>query len=1127
MKSIIKKVVVVLASFALLFSLVSSLKVDAKTKSITAKLHSLSQNERTSKIEKTANYSDDTIIIKYSSALSASDHRKAGGTVVNQIKGLNYVAVKVSNKNKLQQTIKNYQKNSKVVSVGLSPKYQHAGSVDPKVSEQYMHSILKTADAQKLAGNNQVKVAVIDTGIDRNHPELKGSILSSTNIMNPMNPATTDIHGTHVAGIIAAKKDNGIGGYGINQNVKILSYDIFDADMWTFDYTIANAILKAVDQGADVINMSLQGSMPSTVLEEAVNKAISSGVVVVAAAGNQGSDMPIYPAKYEGVISVGSINSEKKLSEFSSYGASTDVVAPGENIYAPFYDAQKGSTFANLSGTSMASPVVAGTVALLLSKYPNLKPAEVEYILEKTATDLGEKGFDHKYGNGLINPIAAMKFDVKKIPSLVKEKWGEKEIIKNAEQISIPAKLKHSFTKPSEQKWVKIPVEKGEYIQTSLIGAKQYDYKMSIHFYGNNQKQLMDVNDVTEGKTEGRLIQAPFSGTLAIGVKDVNGNFDVSGQNQSSFTLVVDKVTQIPKTESTLENPIKIDKWPFNQDNLYMAGENGDSDYFHFTSKEAHFMKFDVTGIPGVDISAAVYEKEQLFPATSEKLGVEDIPALYTSNMHGIGEGETLLFQTEPEKEYYLKVTNKGTFGYVTLEQLLLGLVGGMEEKEPAGSALPYSVSLVGKIIPEDEDHYSSMDDSTMMNVLTEDDSERINLLESVALPYELGGTIQGYLQNTMDQDWYKFNTSSAGIYQFQLPTPKENIPNLGLYEVIIDKDENGKAYQLLSLVSTNEDWSSYNDWVKGEFFASLKADKTYYLSINPNYNTYQIPYDGYQVTSKLVVKDAGDSYEENNNPEQAKDFPASGVTANFSTANDIDTYYFTAKEKAIYGVKFSRTPLTSKLKAKYPKELLSPYLGLMEITEDVNKNHKIDDKDLEYRTYLLKNTADGTTTGSFEAKKGKSYFITVLGLVDSSSAISLWPYQLKVDSVNKKDEDAGSKVKNNKPSKPIKLQKKSSKLYSTTGYFNTGYENGDEDWYIYQPTKTEQVTLTLDASQELDGVIEVYRNGKRVAKSDIYGQGDKEILSLKMTKGTYYVKVRDGQGRASIDPYTLSLKVK
>ena len=116
------------------------------------------------------------------------------------------MAVKVKNKDKLQQTIQNYQKNSKVDSVQLSPIYKQTGTVDPKLSEQYVHNLLKTADAQKLAGKNQVKVAVIDTGINKNHPELKGSILSSSNMINPMNPTQADIHGTHVAGIIAAQK---------------------------------------------------------------------------------------------------------------------------------------------------------------------------------------------------------------------------------------------------------------------------------------------------------------------------------------------------------------------------------------------------------------------------------------------------------------------------------------------------------------------------------------------------------------------------------------------------------------------------------------------------------------------------------------------------------------------------------------------------------------------------------------------------------------------------------------------------------------------------------------------------------------------------------------------------------
>ena len=446
-----------------------------------------------------------------------------------------------------------------------------------------------------------------------------------------MNPSPADIHGTHVAGIIAAKKDNGIGGYGIDPSAKILSYDVFGGGFWSFDYTIANAILEAVDQGADVINMSLGSSMPSTVLQEAVEKAISKGVVVVAAAGNDGMDMPNYPASYEGVISVGSINSSKKLSNFSTYGASIDVVAPGENVYAPYYDVKKGSTFANLSGTSMASPAVAGVAALLLSKNPKLTPAEVEYILEKTATDFGTTGFDNKYGNGLINPVAAMKYDVKKIPSLVTEKWDKKEILNNAESITLPAEIKHSFTKPSEQKWVKLPVEKGEYIQASVASSSSYDYKMSINFYGDNQEQLTDINDVKEGKTEAKLIQAPFSGTVAIGVKDVNGSYDDSIKKQASITLQVDKVAQLPEDESTLEAPLEIASVPFTQDKLYITGEKGDADFFHFTSKEAQFIKLDVSGIPGVDISASVYDKDMLFPP-------------------GMGEGEKCHFQSMNQK---------------------------------------------------------------------------------------------------------------------------------------------------------------------------------------------------------------------------------------------------------------------------------------------------------------------------------------------------------------------------------------------------------------------------------------------------------------------------------------------
>ena len=189
---------------------------------------------------------------------------------------------------------------------------------------------------------------------------------------------------------------------------------------------------------------------------------------------------------------------------------------------------------------------------------------------------------------------------------------------------------------------------------------------------------------------------------------------------------------------------------------------------------------------------------------------------------------------------------------------------------------------------------------------------------------------------------------------------------------------------------------------IKNTFLTGLKADKTYFLAVNPNYMTGQIPYDGYEIASKLLIKNPGDAYEENELPEQAKNFPAAGAKANFAVSNDVDTYYFTAKETATYGVKFSRASLTTDLKNKYSQELLSPFYGYMMITEDVNKNRKAEETDYERTMYILNMTENGTTTGSFKAKKGQSYFVTVNSMIESSARLTLWPYQLNIQSVAK-----------------------------------------------------------------------------------------------------------------------------
>ena len=158
MNSITKRVAALGVSCALAISPIASLKVKANTNPISAKLQSISNFEKTVSKEQDAKFSDDTFIIKYSRPLSPSEHQKAGGTVIQQISGLKYVAVKVKDKDKLQQTIQNYQKNSKVVSVSLSPKYKLTSvTTDPKISEQYIHKLLNTAEAQKLAGKQSGK----------------------------------------------------------------------------------------------------------------------------------------------------------------------------------------------------------------------------------------------------------------------------------------------------------------------------------------------------------------------------------------------------------------------------------------------------------------------------------------------------------------------------------------------------------------------------------------------------------------------------------------------------------------------------------------------------------------------------------------------------------------------------------------------------------------------------------------------------------------------------------------------------------------------------------------------------------------------------------------------------------
>jgi subtilisin family serine protease len=253
-----------------------------------------------------------------------------------------------------------------------------------------------------------VKVAIIDTGIDKDHPDLVANIKPGVNFVakgRTVDPNKWDDdngHGTHVAGSVAAV-DNDIGVIGVAPQAWLYGVKVLDKRGRGYLSDVILGIEWAIDNHMQVINLSLGTSSDVQSLHDAVDAAYAEGIVLVAAAGNSGDTNPdddvIYPAKYGSVIAVAATDSNNTRASWSGDGPAVELAAPGVAIYSTW----KGGEYDTKSGTSMASPHVAGTVALLLAANPELTPDEVRATLQTTADDLWATGFDNYYGYGLVD----------------------------------------------------------------------------------------------------------------------------------------------------------------------------------------------------------------------------------------------------------------------------------------------------------------------------------------------------------------------------------------------------------------------------------------------------------------------------------------------------------------------------------------------------------------------------------------------------------------------------------------------------------------------------------------------------------------------------------------------------
>jgi len=274
---------------------------------------------------------------------------------------------------------------------------------DPNYSGAWHLGTLNAPVAWDSSRGDGVTVAVLDTGVDASHPDLQGQLVPGWNTYgNDADTSPLCSHGTSVAGIVAAASNNGIGVTSIAWNTKIMPMRVVGPDCWASASALAGAMSWAADRGARVASISFANVSGSSTVTSGANYMRSKGGVVFAAAGNSGSASSIAPNPAMMVVSATDPNDS--LRSFSSYGEFVDLAAPGGGIWTT----NSGGGYGTFGGTSSSTPVAAAVAALVIAANPSLSPVEVEAVLESSAVDLGDPGFDPVFGNGRIDALAAV-----------------------------------------------------------------------------------------------------------------------------------------------------------------------------------------------------------------------------------------------------------------------------------------------------------------------------------------------------------------------------------------------------------------------------------------------------------------------------------------------------------------------------------------------------------------------------------------------------------------------------------------------------------------------------------------------------------------------------------------------
>ncbi len=291
-----------------------------------------------------------------------------------------------------------------------------AGSADARVDP--LRSVQWALDAihfgnlgartqQSVPAGAGVTVAIIDSGVESSHPDLRGRVIQGPDLVDgPGGPDDPNGHGTHMAGLVAAASDNGIGGAGIAPAAKIVAIRVLDDRNIGTPANVASGIDAALALGADVINLSLNWPAPGAALQAvsaAMERAADAGIAVIVASGNDAQPRCEEPVLANRALCVGAVDGDIRRAPFSSHGAGLGIVAPGEDVVSTW----RGAEYSSVSGTSQAAAMTSGVAALLAGL--GLRGQAILDRLVATARDIGAPGPDDANGHGLLDAARAVE----------------------------------------------------------------------------------------------------------------------------------------------------------------------------------------------------------------------------------------------------------------------------------------------------------------------------------------------------------------------------------------------------------------------------------------------------------------------------------------------------------------------------------------------------------------------------------------------------------------------------------------------------------------------------------------------------------------------------------------------